>query len=356
MVFENEKDTVKKTCFAWYGKEYSESISNQLDEAKKEEKYKKFADQSEIDFENLDPTEFVYLDRIGNTDDRDGLIEATKRSLKFDPDHQTILLPVNEAFENRNGNKFGWIFGSFGIGAAVFLIMLLIPKVDEKELKKLESGKSIKDEDLADLIEFLKPNEGYFITPIIVYINILIFIIMMIAGLGFISFKGQDLLLWGANYRPSTVDGEWWRLLTSTFLHGGIMHLLCNMYGLLFVGIFLEPVLGRAKYLTMYLLTGILASAVSLWWYQATISVGASGAIFGMYGLFIAFMVTKIFPPDVSRSFLLSIAAFVGFNLLMGIVGGIDNAAHVGGLLSGFIAGLILTPILIKEEKQNKIW
>ena len=89
-----------------------------------------------------------------------------------------------------------------------------------------------------------------------------------------------------------------------------------------------------------------------MWWYEATISVGASGAIFGMYGVFLAFMLTKIFHPDFSKSFLLSTTVFVGFNLLMGFTGGIDNAAHIGGLISGFIIGLVLTPILNKEGKE----
>jgi len=160
-------------------------------------------------------------------------------------------------------------------------------------------------------------------------------------------------LNWGANFRPLTTEGQWWRLLTSTFLHGGLMHLLANMYGLLFVGIFLEPLLGRTKYLIAYLLTGILASVASLWWYDATVSVGASGAIFGLYGIFLALLLTKVFHPDFAKSFLLSTAIFVGFNLLMGLTGGIDNAAHIGGLLSGFIVGLILYPSL-KRQNENE--
>jgi rhomboid protease GluP len=101
---------------------------------------------------------------------------------------------------------------------------------------------------------------------------------MTFGGLGFISFKSQDLLNWGANYRPYITDGQWWRLLTSVFLHGGIMHLVANMYGLLFIGIFLEPLLGKTRYAIFYLLTGILASCASIWWHDATVSVGASGA------------------------------------------------------------------------------
>jgi membrane associated rhomboid family serine protease len=353
-IFESALDTSSNEIepFAWLGIKYKETISNRLEANEKEEKYQQFANESQVDFDNMNVSKFIYLDRLGHSDERDGFIEAIEKNPIYEP-NEIVLKAVNEPFEARNGSKFSWIIGSGLVGSIVWLIMLLIPKIDTQHLVRIKAGKPDKEaqEELHDFIDFLKPKEGYFITPILIYLNITLFIIMMLAGLGFMTFKGSDLLMWGANYRPSTLDGEWWRLLTSTFLHGGLMHLLFNMYGLLFVGMFLEPVLGKKKFLVSYLVTGILASVASLWWYDANISVGASGAIFGMYGLFLAFMLTKIFHPDFSKSFLLSTVVFVGFNLLMGLTGGIDNAAHIGGLISGFIIGLVLTPILNKEGK-----
>lgn len=173
--------------------------------------------------------------------------------------------------------------------------------------------------------------------------------LMAIKGLGFFSFKGEDLLNWGANYRPLTKNGEWWRLITSIFLHGGLMHILTNMYALLFVGFFLEPLLGKRKLLIVYMATGIVASIASIWWYEATVSVGASGAIFGLYGVLSALLLTKIYPPDFAKPLLTSIAFFIGYNLLMGLAGGIDNAAHIGGIASGFITGFILYPMLNRK-------
>ena len=206
-----------------------------------------------------------------------------------------------------------------------------------------------------EILKFLKPKDGFFITPIIIYANLLIFLIMVLSGFGFVSFNTTDLLNLGANYRPAIINGEWWRLLTSTFLHGGLMHVVANMYGLFFVGIFLEPILGKSKYLIAYLLSGILASCSSIWWYDSTVSVGASGAIFGLYGLFLAFLLTKIFSPNFSKVFLSSILIFIGFNLLMGLTGGIDNAAHIGGLLSGFLIGIIFSMILKKQSRNDSI-
>ena len=181
-------------------------------------------------------------------------------------------------------------------------------------------------------------------------LNIMIFILMVFAGLGFMSFKAVDLLGWGANFKPLTTNGEWWRLLTNIFLHGGLMHLLANMYGLLFVGIFLEPRLGKIKYAAVYLATGVLASIASLWWHDATVSVGASGAIFGLYGVFLALLLTKVYPKEFNKAFLASTLIFIGYNLLMGLTGGIDNAAHIGGLISGFLIGLVLIPQLKQDE------
>jgi membrane associated rhomboid family serine protease len=354
-IFKEVSDTIDVEPIAWLGTEYRKTISNRLEPNEKEEKYQEFANESQIEFDKKNVSNFIYLDRLGHSDKRQGFIEAIKSNPIYEPS-EIVLESVNEPFETRNGKKLEWIIGSSLIGSIIWLIMIFIPKVDEKQLKRIKAGKPDKEaqEDLKDFIDFLKPKEGYFITPILIYANIGLFLIMTISGLGFISFKGQDLLQWGANYGPLTSGGEWWRLFTSTFLHGGLMHLLANMYGLLFVGIFLEPLLGRTKYLTAYVLTGLLASIASIWWYDATVSVGASGAIFGLYGVFLALLLTKIFPPDFAKSFLISIAIFVGFNLLMGLTGGIDNAAHIGGLLSGFVIGLILSPILKRQVENEK--
>lgn len=340
-------------CLAWIGIEYSDQISNRLEAKEKDKKFQAFAFECQKDFDKKNINQFVYLDRVGNTDEGDGFKEAVKNSPKYHSKNPAVFLAVNEPFENRTGNSFAWIFGSFGIASFVWFIMLLIPKFDQSELHLFESGTTSKNYEVKSFIDFLKPKEGYIITPIIIYLNIFIFMLMVFAGLGFLTFKGSDLLIWGANCRPSTTNGEWWRLLTNTFLHGGFMHLIANMYGLLFVGIFLEPLLGRTRYLTAYLLTGIVASCASLWWYDASVSVGASGAIFGLYGLFLALLLTKVFPADFSKTFLTSTLVFIGFNLLMGLTGGIDNAAHIGGLLSGFVAGLILYPTLKNNDMEK---
>ncbi|OYU97391.1 MAG: rhomboid family intramembrane serine protease [Bacteroidetes bacterium B1(2017)] len=346
-------DTAKSSCLAWMGVKYSEKISNRLEEKEKEEKYDAFAKECQANFDKKDLNQFVYLERVGNTDDMEGYMKAVEQRPKYTSLYTSLFLPINEPFEQRLGDTLAWIFGSFGIGAFVWFLLIFIPRFDHGELTRFESGTATEDTELKEFLNFLKPSEGYFITPLLIYANLAVYLAMFFAGFGFISFKAQDLLTWGANYGPLTLNGEWWRLVSSTFLHGGLMHLAANMYGLLFVGIFLEPLLGRTRFLLFYLVTGILASCASLWWYDATISVGASGAIFGLYGIFLALLLTKVFTPEFAKSFLISTVVFVGFNLLMGFAGGIDNAAHIGGLVSGFIIGLIFRATLKPVEERE---
>lgn len=344
-IFETAKDTLGDMPVAWLGMKYSNTVSNRLDQTEKERRYKKFASECEKDFDGKDVSQFVYLNKIGYSDDQTGYKEAVKARNQYMP-NTVILESVNAPFAARNGKKLEWLLGTSIGGALVWLIMVCIPKIDPRALRSMRKG-NLRKKNIAGVKEtisiLLLPNKTIFITPILLDLNVLVYLVMFLSGLGFISFSGSDLILWGANYKPLTVDGQWWRLLTNMFLHGGIMHLLANMYGFLFVGIFLEPLLGKWKYLGVYLVTCIVASINSLWWHDATVSIGASGAIFGLYGFFLACLLLKVFPPDFSKGFLASTLIFVGANLLMGLGGGIDNAAHIGGLVSGFLLGLVMS-------------
>ena len=198
------------------------------------------------------------------------------------------------------------------------------------------------------------PTNGYYITPILINLNIAVFILMVISGVSIMQPDAESLISWGANFRPFTLEGGWWRLITCSFLHIGVFHLLMNMYALLYIGVLLEPYLGKTKFLAAYLLTGVTASIASLWWHNLTVSAGASGSIFGMYGLFLAMLTTNHIEKNVRKSLLTSIIFFVLYNLLNGFKGGIDNAAHIGGLLGGIVIGYAFYPS-IKNPSSSKL-
>jgi len=165
----NNADTTKSKCSAWLGIEYKETINNRLEQTEKEKRYQEFASRSQKAFTHKDVSKFIYLDRIGNSDKKEGLIEAIKKNTRV-RGSQIILVPVNEPFEARNGSKLSWIFGSSLIGLSVWLLMLVIPKADENHLKRVKEGKPDKEaqEEIREFIEFLKPREGYYVTPILI--------------------------------------------------------------------------------------------------------------------------------------------------------------------------------------------
>lgn len=218
-----------------------------------------------------------------------------------------------------------------------------------EEMKEESTAQKIKS-----FFMLFVPTRQFLITPLLIDINILIFIAMAVSGMNVFLPDNEIMLQWGANFAPNTIRGEWWRLFTSMFLHFGILHLLMNMYALAYIGALLEPLIGKVTFLLVYLIAGIAASTCSLWWYDFTIAAGASGAIFGMYGVFIALLLAGYTNIKDRKAILTSMLIFVGFNLLNGFKEGIDNAAHIGGLLSGLIIGLTLYTSLNNEKKKAR--
>lgn len=331
---------------AWLAVSYKKTISNDLSPQEKETAYNNFAAVSRSEFNKVDQGTFIYLERLRKSDDLSNFRTAISQKDKSIVADKTILLkPAYEPFESRAGNSFKWIFGSFGIGAFVFFIFIQFFPLRKNHQRKL-SSKRFRWLWLNDVKTILWPRTGYVVTPILIVLNITVFFAMVIAGLGFISFSSTDLLLWGADYRPAVMDGDYWRLFTATFLHGGVMHLFLNMYGLMFIGVMLEPVIGSRKFALAYLFAGLAGSAASLWWHPATVGVGASGAIFGMYGVYLALLTTSMYTSAQRKILLTNMVIFIGINLLMGIRGAVDNAAHIGGLVTGIIAGYAVYPFI----------
>jgi len=120
------------------------------------------------------------------------------------------------------------------------------------------------------------------VTPVIIGINVVLFVIAAALGGGILVPNGEVLIRLGSNYTPLTAGGEWWRLLTSTFLHFGILHLAFNMWALWINGVLAERLYGSTRYLMLYLVAGVAGSVTSFLWHPFVNGAGASGAIFGV--------------------------------------------------------------------------
>jgi membrane associated rhomboid family serine protease len=195
------------------------------------------------------------------------------------------------------------------------------------------------------------------LTQVILGINVAVFLGMVLSSSAIMNFPLRDLIVWGGNVGPLTLSGEWWRLLTNVFVHGGIIHIAFNMWCLWNLGALAESLYGRWTYAAIYLICGLGASLVSVAWHPFTPSVGASGAIFGLAGaLLAAFKLGEFSVPRSALSGTLrSLGAFVFYNLIFGVaLPGIDNAAHIGGLLTGLIVGTVIALLAPFQEQAPR--
>lgn len=187
-------------------------------------------------------------------------------------------------------------------------------------------------------------NKFKIITYYLVAANIGIYLWMVYSGVSPIAPSGEELLTWGGSSSYSLANGQWWRLITSTFIHSGPIHLLLNMYALCLVGPLLEFTLGKKRLLIAYFSTGILASLVSCLFHAATptVGVGASGAIFGLFGVLLALLTTRFFLKEDRDALIKSFGITMAMNVFYSFRAGVDFAAHLGGLAGGLLIGYCL--------------
>lgn len=354
-VFPIVKDSVDQapsTFKYWYGVSYKKQLNNRLSSEQKEKEFYKYYEECLGKLNHYNFHQLVYFENLPNSNDRDGYLKAIANITKTETSNVVILVPRHDAFENRNGHKFQWIFGSYLIGLTVFLLLLTWPRINNIELKQQLSGKIDKYDDVIDMIRFLLPKKPHFVTSLVLDANILVFMVMLASGLHILYPNGLEMLEWGANRRSEVLSGEWWRIFTSMFIHAGVVHLILNIYALVLASLFVEPVLGPLRYTIIYFVSGVGGSIVSILWNDNIVSVGASGAIFGLFGAILTLTFSGITLLGDRKTILLLFAPYVVINLLAGLTGGIDNAAHIGGLITGALAATIVSKLMPMENAE----
>jgi len=174
---------------------------------------------------------------------------------------------------------------------------------------------------------------GAQVTTLIVIANVIVFLLMLLTGS---LTSARTLKRFGALTNPLPAS-QWWRLITAMFVHLGFAHIAFNMFALILFGGAVEQRYGKARYLMLYLGAGVLGSATSLAYSHASLSAGASGAIFGVIGAGLAMVLWNRDRPGM-RAQLRSWIFLIAINLFIGVeTPGIDLRAHIGGLLGGFI-------------------
>ncbi len=196
------------------------------------------------------------------------------------------------------------------------------------------------------------------VAPAIVAVNVVVFLLMVVSGVSPLAPQPEQLLDWGATFGGFVLAGDWWRLITSMFVHIGIIHLAFNMQALWRIGGLAERLFGRWPFLAFYVLSGIGGAVASLWSNPDVVAAGASAAIFGIAGGLVVLLWRGRLPlpRGAIQATLTSMLLFVAYNLFYGFVNSrIDNAGHLGGLATGALIGVLLAGPLASPERRGLV-
>jgi membrane associated rhomboid family serine protease len=187
--------------------------------------------------------------------------------------------------------------------------------------------------------------------------NCFVFVLMALNGVSVFDPSTADLVAWGAEYAPKTLAGEWWRLFSSQFVHVGIFHLALNMCAFAYIAQTAERAIGNVNFLLLYLVSGLAGGLLALHFDPLAVHAGASGAIFGVYGALLGFVLVqrRSIPRRPAASLLSLVLIFIVYNLVYSSLRtGISLAAHVGGLIVGFVCGMILAQPLSRASLAGR--
>lgn len=286
--------------------------------------------------------------------------QVKKKTLSFSMNALNILLDVNDGVNLENSKNVSCVSLKDKDVIEEKEILEYYPNINEKLLND-EAGLDLMIDVTNDINKKTdKENKIYesifkpkkiVVTNVLIAINVIAFFVTFILTQG--NFTVGNMLDLGALNYYYVRSGEVWRLISAGFLHGGLMHLLFNMYTLYVIGTQIENFIGKKKYLIIYFFSMICAGLMSCAISSQTVSVGASGAIFGLLGSLVYFgFYYRLYLGSILKN---QIIPLIILNLAMGfMMNGIDNAAHIGGLIAGLFIAMGLG-VQRKEKNANKV-
>ena len=322
----------------WIGLTYRDSFDNAANPQVRKRALNALIAEFDHRIATVDPYRYRYLERSSNSGERRNFNLALESRKVAAPEQHIVLTPHLQPFGQRSGDGLGPILFALVFGALGWLTMILLAPLDRRLAQAASEGGAAQP---SPAMAILIPTASSYGLQALIYLNLIVFLAMMISGLGILQFRPEDLISWGANFGPKLDGLGLLRLVTSQFVHSGLMHLANNMYGLIIVGLFLAPAIGNWQMIGCYLLCGLGGNIAGDMVHPRIVSVGASGAILGLMGIVLTLALLRDSRIAAMRPALVTnLAIFSAFTLVMGSLStGIDNAAHLGGFAAGVVAG-----------------
>ena len=331
----------------WYALSFKDHIHLTLLSGQDEKtQYRRFLQRCEQQVMHYDFGAKHFFKRVAFSEDYDGFRDAVRQEMGSGEGESlqrlVFLEPMDRLPQDRSRLNLIWIGGSFLIGLFLTGVSLFFIPLDFTVVRKdgrFRKNQPTKSEFWEVIQEAIWPTRENWPRAILPFMLLLVYIVMVLGGVDVFAPSGQDLLRWGGVQHAALERGEWWRLFTSVFVHGGIMHLLSNEVALCIAIWVCGTLFGPYKPLGVFLISG-MGSAWITTCFSKSILVGASG---GIMGLIASVLVIYVFYPAkrVPRVGGWLLWMILGGTLLVGMLSGISNLAHVAGLGIGAVLGLL---------------
>lgn len=344
----------------WFGKKYEKIVrKDRSPDSERESTYKANIENGIKSFTQSSESDSIKLLEWNRRFDDYQYFQSAVNEI---PNNLNYQLPILTEIHKRKpiGYTTKASLIAFGIGQVIWGIICLFIRVDPFSLadqQELSTQEKLQErgKELLNSFSWFVPRKGYVATPIILDLNILVYLILGFLGVSMMSPSGADLIPYGSNYSPLVIEGQVWRLFTAGFLHFGFIHILMNMMAFGFCGFMLEHVLGSARFTVLYIISLLGCSLTSLYWHHPGNSAGASGAIFGLMGAMLLYAIFKIGESSNRIMFVVIFVIFGLFTLITDLVSWShsDMAGHLGGMITGMIVAIFFIPAARKAEEIN---
>lgn len=344
-------ETAGETARFWYGLKFHKQVSNYLKDEVKDSAYRLFYDDCIAALDTMNLYAVGHFVRKPLSDDDGHWRKAIEARTGLPADNCVVLIPQTGAYSRPKGYALYGLGGLFLAGNVLFLLFLRRPDYRAPS-EKLKAPEVLLDGAGGNQEEQTHHSTGFKfpITLALILIHVVVWAVMFLFGVHPTEADADILMKWGALRGTEVLHGAWWQLVTALFVHANIMHLAANTYALFIIGVYMEMFYPGWAYVLLYILSGLVAWLAGVWMEPDVVRLGASGSIFGIYGAFLALLMTSAFPKESKKPLLISFGLYVGISLLAGLgTPDTDNMAHLVGLISGGLLGLILHKITGKN-------
>ncbi|MCG7588048.1 rhomboid family intramembrane serine protease [Photobacterium sp. OFAV2-7] len=338
----------------WYGIRYTKTINNHLEENEKEVLFSAFLEEVDQKFRNHDFYSQSHFELLKKSDLYDGLKMAIDNKYPFKADQELYLLyPRTESLKESNHDLIVF-FGIFSLIAfAVVGAISLRAQVDDKSYQDYLHGELTDNSFTSVAVNMLSFRAGCPATSLLINVCIAVYITGVFIGVDAISANVQELVHFGAVRRDLVLSGDYWRLMTSAFVHLGVAHIIMNTFVLGYAGKAVESTTGTVSFLFLVIVTALSSSLASIYWHEHTVSVGISGVNYGLVGALLTLMMTGYLDKNKKSDMIILLSFIAVSSAISFFTPNIDHAGHVGGFIAGVILGLVMTLWLSKPIPQN---